>query len=114
MLGLYLDHHVRREVAEGLRARGVDVLTAYEDDHHDVTDPELLDRATALGRVLFSQDDDLLVEAHQRQQEGRLFGGVVYAHQLRITLGDCLADLELLAKTATSDDVANLVLFLPL
>jgi hypothetical protein len=114
MLGIYLDHHVRREVADGLRARGVDVLTAYEDDHHDVPDPELLDRATALGRVLFSQDDDLLVEAHLRQQEGRAFGGVVYAHQLRITLGACLADLELLAKTATIDDVANHVLFLPL
>jgi predicted nuclease of predicted toxin-antitoxin system len=114
MLGIYLDHHVRREVAEGLRARGVDVLTAFEDAHHDVPDPELLDRATALGRVLFSQDDDLLVEAHRRQQAGQPFGGVVYAHQLRITLGECLADLELIAKTSTSDDVANQVLFLPL
>lgn len=114
MLGLYLDHHVRREVAESLRARGVDVLTAYEDDHHHVPDPELLDRATALGRVLFSQDDDLLVEAHRHQQEGRPFGGVVYAHQLRISLGECLADLELIVKTSTRDDGANQVIFLPL
>ena len=31
-LRLYMDHHVPFSVTEGLRQRGIDVLTAYEDN----------------------------------------------------------------------------------
>ena len=55
-----MDHNVRAPVTTGLRLRGVDVLTAYEDGHRTVDDPVLLDRATELAPVLFSQDEDLL------------------------------------------------------
>ena len=48
----------------------------------DADDSALLDRAGDLGRVLFTHDDDLLVEAARRRSEGLLFGGVVFAHQL--------------------------------
>ena len=41
----------------------VDVLTAQRDGTTALHDPALLDRATAFGRVLFSQDEDLLAEA---------------------------------------------------
>jgi predicted nuclease of predicted toxin-antitoxin system len=70
---LYMDVHVRRAVTEGLRLRKVDVLTAQDDESAKLDDPELLDRATELGRILFSQDDDLLREAKRRQQSGELF-----------------------------------------
>ena len=66
-----MDVHVRRAVAAGLRLRGVDVLTAQEDDTGELPDPELLDRATELGRALFTQDDDLLREAKRRQQTAK-------------------------------------------
>jgi predicted nuclease of predicted toxin-antitoxin system len=66
-LKLYMDHHVPRAITTGLRLRHVDVLTAYEDQTHDIDDVSLLDRATLLGRVLFTQDDDLLIEATRRQ-----------------------------------------------
>lgn len=62
-LKLYMDHHVPRAITSGLRALNVDVLTAYEDESSTVTDPQLLDRATVLDRVLFTRDDDLLAEA---------------------------------------------------
>ena len=54
-LQLYMDVHVRRAVTVGLRRRGVDVLTAQDDGSDLLEDPELLDRASALGRVLYSQ-----------------------------------------------------------
>ena len=63
-----MDVHVSAAIPEGLRLRGVDVLTAQEDGRRRLPDPELLDRATALGRVLFTQDDDLLREAAERQR----------------------------------------------
>ncbi len=58
-IALYMDVHVHRAITTGLRMRGVDVITAQEDGYRRALDPDLLDRATALGRVLFSQDDDL-------------------------------------------------------
>ncbi|HEX8652009.1 MAG TPA: DUF5615 family PIN-like protein [Pyrinomonadaceae bacterium] len=84
---LYMDVHVRRAVTAGLRLRGVDILTAQEDDAGEFDDSRLLDRATQLGRILFTQDDDLLREAAGRQETEERFAGVIYAHQLNITVG---------------------------
>ena len=94
--------------------RGVDVLTAFEDGAGTFADPALLDRAVALGRVLFSQDDDLLAEATHRQAAGIPFGGVVYAHQLRVSIGGCIRDLEIIATAGEPDDLRDRVVFLPL
>lgn len=82
-----MDHHVPRAITLALRLRGVDVLTAHEDGRADWADPALLDRAGELGRVLFTRDEDLLAEAVKRQREGGDFHGVVYAHQLRVSIG---------------------------
>jgi hypothetical protein len=76
--------------------------------------PGLLDRATELGRVLFTQDDDLLVEASERQKTGDPFAGVVYGHQLRLTIGEAIDDLELIARVTEPEELLNAVLFLPL
>jgi hypothetical protein len=113
-VALYMDVHVRRAVTNGLRMRGVDVITAQEDGAAMWPDDRLLDRAGVLGRVLFSQDDDLLAEAELRQREGRAFAGVIYAHQLAITIGQCVRDLELIAKVAEPDDLRTRVEYLPL
>jgi predicted nuclease of predicted toxin-antitoxin system len=71
-LSLYMDHHIASAITQGLRARGVDILTAYEDGAARMLDAELLDRAGQLGRVLFTQDQDLLSEVAQRQQTGQV------------------------------------------
>ena len=111
---LYMDVHVRRAVTDGLRLRDVDVLTAQDDGAGKFGDPKLLDRATELGRVLFTQDDDLLREAKRRQQSGARFSGVIYAHQLNITVGQCIADLELIAKSSEPEEWLNCAIYLPL
>ncbi len=77
-------------------------------------DLELLNRAGKLGRVLFTQDDDLLAEATKRQREGIPFRGVIYAHQLRVSIGTCVNDLEIIAKAGEPEDLINRVEFLPL
>ncbi len=113
-IALYMDEHVHRAITEGLRLRGVDVLTVQADGYHHKPDPILLDRATQLQRVMFSQDEDLLIEAKHHQTEGIPFAGVIYAHQLQVTIGICVRDLELMAKAATPEDLANRVEYLPL
>jgi predicted nuclease of predicted toxin-antitoxin system len=113
-IALYLDEHVPLAVAHGLRLRGVDVLTVQDDDRRGIADHLLLDRATELGRALFSQDEDLLAEAKRRQMVGIPFSGVIYAHQLRVTIGNCVTELHLIAETMEPYDLASRVEYLPL
>lgn len=111
-VAFYVDEHVHRAIAVGLRLHGVDVLTAQENGRRNTPDDVLLDRATELERILFSQDEDLLAEAKRRQEEGIPFTGVIYAHQLRVTIGQCVRDLEFLAKAADPEDLADRVEYL--
>ena len=113
MLSLYMDHCVPGSIAAGLRQRGVDVLTSEEDGTTQLDDELLLDRATLLSRVLFSQDKDMLAMAHARQIVGREFAGVAYAHQLGISIGQAIRDLELLVKIMETDEMRNRVEYLP-
>ena len=109
-----MDEHVHRAITSGLRLRGVDVLSVQEDGLMGISDPQILDRATALQRVLFTQDNDFLVEANRRQQNGIYFPGVIYGHQMLVSIGDCIRDLELIAQVGKTEDLANSVRYLPL
>jgi len=109
-----MDVHVRRAVTDGLRLRGVDVLTAQEDGAGEFDDPRLLSRATELRRILFTQDDDLLREARKRQQSGEDFAGLIYGHQLNVSVGQCVDDLELITQLSEPEEWMNRLLYLPL
>jgi predicted nuclease of predicted toxin-antitoxin system len=108
-----MDEHVPRSISVGLRLRGVDIITAYEDGASGMSDQDLLDRACELNRVIFTQDDDFLVEAARRQKEGIPFRGVIYAHQLRISIRECVDSLEMIAKIGEPEDMSDAVQFLP-
>jgi hypothetical protein len=114
MLQLYMDVHVKAAITAGLRRRGIDVLTAQEDGGTRLEDAALLDRATALQRVLFSQDDDLLAVARERQVTGVLFAGLIYGHQLAATVGKYVLDLEVVCQVLDPEEMANRIEFLPL
>jgi hypothetical protein len=92
----------------------VEVITAQEDGAARFDDERLLERATQLGCVLFSQDKDLLILTHQWLQAGRDFAGLIYAHQLSVTIGQAVRDLELIAKTLDPQDMRNHIEFIPL
>jgi hypothetical protein len=109
-----MDVHVQYAITRGLRQRGVTVLRSQEDGTTKLPDPALLDRAAALGYVLFTRDVDLLVEAARRQRAGEFFAGVVYAHQQYVTIRRCIDDLELQAKVYDPVDMVNRVEYLPL
>jgi hypothetical protein len=113
-LAFYTDVHVHIAVVRGLRLRNVGVLRAQEDGTDRASDSELLDRATSLGYVVFTQDQDFLVEAARRQAAGEVFAGVVYAPQQHVSIGKCIDDLELLAKASEPAEMMNRVQYLPL
>lgn len=113
-LPLYTDVHVPAAITAGLRLRGIDVLTSQEDGSNRWTDDRLLQRSTALQRVFFSQDDDLLRLASRWLEEGIYFSGVVYAHQLSAGIGRLVQDLELVLTCMTREEMACRLFYLPL
>ena len=109
-----MDHSVHGAIVSGLRSQGVDVLTAREDNYHEVADPLVLDRATELDRVLFTQDEDFLIEAVSRQRGGIPFFGVIYAHQERVPIGRCIEDLHSLVELEDLENLVGRVVYLPM
>ncbi len=109
-----MDVHVPRALTDQLRKRGVDVLTAQEDDTTETPDDILLERSSDLGRVLFTQDIRFRALAEQWQRMGKPFTGLIFGHQLRGTIGQYVRDLELISKATTPEDWINTVEQLPL
>ena len=89
-------------------------MTAQEDGGTRLEDVALLERATALQRVLLSQDDDLLAIARARQTTGVFFTELVYGHQLAATMGKYVLDLEMICQVLNPEDMANRIEYLPL
>jgi hypothetical protein len=111
---LYLDVHVPQAIADQLRRRGVDVVTAIEDGSALLPDDQLLERARTLGRVVFTQDIRFRALAEDWQRQGRPFAGLLFGHQLRATLGRYVRDLELVALASEPAEWQGQVGHLPL
>ena len=89
------------------------MITCVEDGSDQWDDDRILARATELGRTVFTQDDDFLALADEWLRNGRDFSGVIDAHQLGITIGQAIRDLELIAKVLETEEMQNRIEFLP-
>jgi hypothetical protein len=107
-----MDVHVPRAITKALRLRRIDVVTAQEDGTTELDDEPLLQRATELGRILVSQDEDLLRVGTRWQREVRDFYGIIYAHQ-RVTIGQMIADLELIVLASSPEELRGRIDYLP-
>jgi len=109
-----MDVHVPYAVTVHLRSRGVDVITVQDDGATEREDSALLDRASTLGRVLVTQDEDSLREASRRHRSSVPFAGLIYAHQLTVTIGELVGDLELIAHVHDPNEWVSRLQYLPL
>lgn len=110
----YMDEHVPWPITKGLRDRGVDVLTVQEDDHETAADEVVLDRATKLGRVLFTWDRDFCSIAVARQAGDEPFSGVITTTPGKASYRQCIDSLELISQCCEPDEWANKVSWLPI
>ena len=113
-VALYMDVHVPEAVAEQLRRRQVDVLTAIEDAAAELSDDLLLNRASQLGRVVVTFDIRFKAMAESWQRTGKPFAGLIYAHPLRVSIGQLVQNLELIAKATEQTEWVGWVEHLPL
>jgi predicted nuclease of predicted toxin-antitoxin system len=104
---IYLDEHVSQAIAEGLRRRGVDVLTTQESGMCSAPDEELLAFALSRGRVVFTQDSDFM----KLHAGGLPHAGLVYAHR-QTAVGQIIRGLMLIVEILDSDDMAGHIEFI--
>ena len=112
-VALYMDVHVPQVIAEQLRLRGVDVLTAIEDGTDELTDEDLLEHVRASGRGMFAQDIRFKAMAENWTRQGRPFAGLVFGHQLAGTIGEFVRDREIIAQASDPSDWQNQVEHIP-
>jgi hypothetical protein len=113
-VALYFDVHVPQAVADQLRRRNVDVLTATEDGAARFDDDVLLRQTTDLGRVIVTFDVRFKAMAEDWQRAGKAFVGLIYAHPMRVSIGQLVNDLELVAKATDAKDWQSAIEHLPL
>jgi hypothetical protein len=108
------DVHLDYAIAGQLRLRQVDVLTAQEICADRFSDEVLLDHATQLARPLVTHDIRFHAMAENWQIQGRPFSGVIFGHPMQVSIGQCVRDLEIIAKATDPEDWVSVILRLPL
>jgi predicted nuclease of predicted toxin-antitoxin system len=103
----YLDEHIANAVAQGLRRRGLDVLTLTEAGNLGASDEEHLAFAREEGRTIVTHDDDFLRLAAQTRDHA----GVVYMPQRR-SIGETVRGLTLIADVLGAEGMRGHVEFL--
>jgi len=111
---IYVDEDAMdRDLVEGLRARGVDVLTALEAGMIERSDEEHLDFATREGRILYSFNIKDFYRLHQEYlARGKSHSGIILARQQRYSLGEQMRRLLKLIATRSEEEMRNRVEFL--
>ena len=104
----YLDEHIPKGVIEGLRRRGVDVLTVQEADRLGDSDEKQLAFATREGRVLVTFDDDFL----RLDAAGIPHTGIVFSQTGRQTVGEFIESLMLIANVIEPNEMKNHIEFI--
>ncbi len=102
-----MDEHVHSAVSQGLRRRGVDVLTTQEAGLLSVSDEEHLKFAAEAGCVIFTQDADFL----RLHAAGFSHHGIVYAPQ-QTPISNIVRGLMLIFDLYSLEDMINHVEFL--
>jgi hypothetical protein len=103
----FTDEHVASAVVQGLRQRGVDVLSIPEAKMLGESDSSILSKATAESFVIFTQDDDFL----RLHASGIHHAGIAYATQYT-PIGEIIRGLMLIYEILEPEDMRNHVEFL--
>jgi len=103
---LHLDEHVQVSLAEGLRTRGVDVMTTQEAGNYSLDDIGQLNFAAKEGRVLLSFNKRHFAKIHYVWMEkGRPHAGIILSDQL--TVGIIIRRLMRLYFSLSREDMQN-------
>lgn len=103
----YVDEHIAHSVVEGLRRRGINVMTTHEADILGASDEQQLRHALEQQRVMVTKDDDFL----RLHAEGVRHNGIVFIPP-QATIGTIVQGLVLIYHVLDADEMRNHVEFL--
>ena len=114
MFKLYIDEDSGdRHLAQALRARGVDVVTAQEVGMVEHSDAEHLQYATEHGRALYSFNRGDFLRLHAAYlQDGKTHCGILLARQQHYSVGEQMRRVLQVMAVKRPEDIRNQVEFL--
>lgn len=102
-----MDESVNVGVVEGLKRRGVEAFSAKDIDKLGLTDEEQIEVAIKKQAVVFTHDVDFLRIALHKQHSG-----IIYVHQQKLSVGECIRRLKAIAETKSAEEMRNRIIFL--
>ena len=107
-IGFYLDENIDPEVAAQLTKDGIDIITVRDLETLGDSDLNHLQKATEMGRVLCTQDQDFL----RMNADGIEHAGIAFGEQYSSTIGGWVKALRKLHSIKTAENMINHVEFL--
>jgi predicted nuclease of predicted toxin-antitoxin system len=104
----FFDQHIQSGVTNGLRQRGVDVLTAQDAARCGLPDADQLQFATSQERVVVTFDPDYLALA----ATGVRHSGIAWCHARKYSIGELIHMLLLLQAVFSRDEMKDRVEYL--
>ena len=99
----FADQHFPGPVVQGLRHRGIDILTAQDTGQCGVPDPDLLVFAARQGRVMVTFDSDYLA----LHQSGVVHAGIAWCPATKYSIGELIHVLLILHGVLSADEMQN-------
>ena len=109
---IYTDESVPVAVAAGLQRRNVVAVSARDSGNLGLTDEEQLAYATAQQMAIFTHDADFLHLAYDWAESDDDHWGIIYVHQDRVTIGECIHRLKEIGDLFDPEDLRNHIEFL--
>ena len=90
----------------------MEAWSAHEVENQGLKDEEQLAYAIEHQAAIFTHDDDFLSLAALYVKESKRHYGVIYAHPLRVTIGDCIRGIKIIVDMMTPEEMINQIRFL--
>lgn len=107
-LSLLCDEHIPYPIVEGLRRRGLNVVTVQEIGLSSEEDKTIMDRAQKEGRIIYTQDADFL----RLHRTGYKHVGIFYHHSLAYSIGEAIRKITLVCEVLSAKEMEGRVKFL--
>ena len=107
-LPLLCDEHVPYPVVEGLRRRGLDILTVQEIGLRSTADEQILETARRQRRIVYTQDADFL----RHHAAGIKHAGIFYHHRLEYSVGEAIRRILLVSQVYSLEEMEDRLEFL--
>ena len=104
---IYADENIERSIIDGLRRRGIEVISAGELEYYGKSDEFHIRKALEMNAVILTHDNDFLMIAERIDHSG-----IIFSHSRNVSIGQCIRRVELIVSVLTNKDMRNHIEFL--